>query len=52
MQPMNAHELLRTEAEEAVNKIFSDTSVSQHRTKESLEKLKDYIDERIESLDI
>lgn len=47
---MTAHERLKKEAMEKIEKLFSDTSVSQATTKGSLEEIRDEIDMKIESI--
>jgi|GEM_PF-5767713 hypothetical protein len=46
---MNHIELVET-AKEAIQKVFSDTSVPQSDTRASLEELRDYLDELLDTL--
>jgi len=46
----NKHEMLIEQAKEAIDNLFSDTSVSKEQTKEDLEELIEEIQCKIESL--
>ena len=45
-----SHQSLIDDAEEAVTKLFSDQSVSQRETRESLEELTGFIDDMLNTL--
>jgi hypothetical protein len=47
---MNKHERLKTQANDAVQALFDDTSVSKEQTKEDLEEIVDEIGFKIKSL--
>jgi hypothetical protein len=48
---MSRHNELKKRAVEAIEKLFSDTSVPREQTREALEGLKDEIDARLETID-
>ena len=48
--PLLSHIELVNEAKEAINKVFGDSSVDKETTRESLEELRELIDENLDAL--